>query len=176
MRNAWNLPPEGENKSVKSAINACYLISVGLFARSVLTLNVWKWASVSFSYPRGSSALISSIMVSKHPTKTIGSKFYDEAFQARTSSRVWNGLKTTYTYWAAPVLGAGCTIAAPIVTPRSSLLRVHSYRERAHLVITPLKKEEKPCNVLPLLWRQYLKSSWSVAESRHQLSLRPLEV
>lgn len=29
--------------------------------------------------------------------------------------------------------------------------------------------------MLPLLWRQYLKSSWSVAESRHQLSLRPLE-
>ena len=80
----------------------------------------------------------------------------------------------TYTYWAAPVLVAGCMIAALTVTLRSSPLRVHSYREKAHFytLTVPLKRTARSAANVP---GQYLKSSWSVAESRHQLSVRPVE-
>lgn len=40
--------------------------------RTQLALRVWKYCSVSFSYCRGSSALISKMMVSRHPGERAG--------------------------------------------------------------------------------------------------------
>ena len=56
-----------EEKTRKQSVVSFSQLSTTDCAGVVLTLSVWKWSSVSFSYPRGSSALIRRIMVSKHP-------------------------------------------------------------------------------------------------------------
>ncbi len=50
-------------------------------------------------------------------------------------------LQSTYIYWAAPFLVADCMNVAPTVTLKSSPLRVHSCRQRAHSVFTPEKQK-----------------------------------
>lgn len=123
------------------------------------------WWSVS-TLPRKAHMVISSSKVQN--CVFIRSWWFDSA--GNKEPHGCNAFKIPYTYWEAPVLVAGCRIVALTVTLRSSLLTVHSYRERAHSVPIPLKK------CAAIMPRQYLKSSWSVAESRHQLSARPLKV